>query len=514
MKHTKRLTAAWLLIVMTIMTVLPLSVPAEAATLQYSTASNSGTRHEVCTTLEGTRTDAYYTNAYTYDALSAMTSTQLYDALNTLMTSTHKKNSTYNDCRDMSVKTDCEQNDGSVNLLYTSFSTTRSTFGGSGSVWNREHVWPKSLGGYDTVGAGADLHHVRPADCRVNNIRNNDRYGNVASGTNVTASGLVGTTVVGGTRGGGFFEPLDNAKGDVARICLYMYVRYGKDAQYKCQNITAVFQSIDTLLEWCALDPVDTWEMGRNEVVAAYQGNRNVFIDYPEYAWLIFGKSIPTDMTTPSGEAKKIATSCEHIQTELRGVIAVTCGADGYSGDLYCVKCNVKLSSGQAVLSTGAHVNTELRGQKDPTCSASGHTGDTYCKDCNTLLTRGNSIPALGDHLNTELRGQQHATCGASGHTGDTYCKDCGKLLVKGSILPATEEHTFRDGEMIIPPTETTEGLKECICTTCGLSEGVSVPALNAGGDHTTTIVIFAASAAVAVIAIVVVIVIIKKKRA
>ena len=57
------------------------------------------------------------------------------------------------------------------------------------------------------------------------------------------------------------------------------------------------------MLEWCALDPVDEWEMGRNDVVEDIQGNRNVFIDYPEYAWLLFDKEIPDEMTTPSGEA-------------------------------------------------------------------------------------------------------------------------------------------------------------------------------------------------------------------
>ena len=68
-----------------------------------------------------------------------------------------------------------------------------------------------------------------------------------------------------------------------------------------------VIENLDTLLAWCEMDPVDTWEMGRNDAVERIQGNRNVFIDYPEYAWLLFGKEIPTDMVTPSGEAKNSA---------------------------------------------------------------------------------------------------------------------------------------------------------------------------------------------------------------
>ncbi|MBE6534744.1 MAG: hypothetical protein E7678_07265 [Ruminococcaceae bacterium] len=115
-------------------------------------------------------------------------------------------------------------------------------------------------------------------------------------------------TSTGGHLKNGYFEPLDNVKGDVARICLYVYVRYGSEYS-KCNNITNVFESVDVLLEWCEMDPVDTWEMSRNDVVESVQGNRNVFIDYPEYAWLLFGEDVPNSMETPSGEAKKAMPS-------------------------------------------------------------------------------------------------------------------------------------------------------------------------------------------------------------
>ena len=180
-------------------------------------------------------------------------------------------------------------------MLYTSYQGSQSQYNG-GNGWNREHVWPKSLGGFETSGPGADLHHIRPTENKTNSDRGNKKYG-IANGGTVSKGNLSGLT---GGKYVSYYEPLDNVKGDVARICLYVYVRYG-GSYSKCSSITNVFQSVDVLLEWCALDPVDTWEMGRNEVVEAYQGNRNVFIDYPEFAWLIFDKTPPADMTTPSG---------------------------------------------------------------------------------------------------------------------------------------------------------------------------------------------------------------------
>ncbi len=296
-KTTIRVVSA----ILTAILIIALALPLSAAPTTYSKALNSGTRHELCNTLDGTSAQSYYGSAYSYANLASKSSSELFNSLRTLMTSTHSRQTSYSDCRDYGYKTDCQKENSKVTLIYTSFEANQSDFSGSAPGWNREHVWPKSLGGFNQSGAGSDLHHIRPSDVTTNSIRGNDKYGNVNGGSAANGSSLVGG-MSGGTRGGGYFEPHDNVKGDVARICLYVYARWGKEFP-QCSSITNVFQSVDVLLEWCALDPVDTWEMGRNEVVQSIQGNRNVFIDYPEYAWLIFGKEVPKNMTTPSGMA-------------------------------------------------------------------------------------------------------------------------------------------------------------------------------------------------------------------
>ena len=267
------------LIISILMVLSTLSIVVSAAPSTYSKTSNSGTRNEVCTTLSGTSASSYYTGSYTYDNLVALSASNLKSTLQTLMRSTHTRITSYNDCRDMVFKVDCERNDTThATTLYTSYSMTSSDWSPSWSC-NREHVWPKSLGGNTTTNGGSDLHHIRPAETGVNSARGNTPYG----------------------EGSGYYEPADNVKGDVARIILYVHVRW--DSDWGATSVTKVFQSVDVLLEWCALDPVDTWEMGRNEVVQSIQGNRNVFIDYPELAWQMYGKEVPENMTTPSGAA-------------------------------------------------------------------------------------------------------------------------------------------------------------------------------------------------------------------
>ena len=316
----KRLSA--LALIMILLATLAFNVYAAPQPVAY----NSGTRHKVCSSLSEAAQD-YYSSDFAYDRLSRQASEQLLISLRALMSSTHTYTAVYSDCRDLAPNTDCE-NGGGVNkqltTIYTSYQSNYSEYN-NGSGWNREHVWPKSLGGFDTDGAGADLHHIRPSENRTNSARGNLKYGYVTGGASVSGN-LSGLT--GGNKDA-FYEPLDNAKGDVARICLYVYVRYGGDLA-KCSNITNVFQSIDVLLEWCALDPVDEWEMGRNDVIEGVQGNRNVFIDYPEYAWLLFGRQIPENMTTPSGKAaqtppasdtdKETDGGCDHIFSEWENI--------------------------------------------------------------------------------------------------------------------------------------------------------------------------------------------------
>ena len=230
---------------------------------------NWGVRDTVCTELSDYAED-YYTGSYEFDELAGLSTSQLKTQLKNLMKSTHTYTSTYNDCRDLAPYIDCQNGDGRVLLIYTSYSATVSQYNG----WNREHVWPKSHGGGDTSGGGADLHHIRPSDASVNSSRGNKKFGNAGSNATEKYGSNPATGYLGGTYNSTYFEPLDNVKGDVARICLYVYVRWG--SEWGADSITEVFQSVDVLLEWCELDPVDTWEMGRNEVIAKGSGSNTL----------------------------------------------------------------------------------------------------------------------------------------------------------------------------------------------------------------------------------------------
>ena len=156
---------------------------------------------------------------------------------------------------------------------------TSSCFG----LWNREHVFPKSLASPNLVtnfpGAGTDVHNLRACDYSTNASRSNKKFdaGNGNSSSNNQ----------------GNWYPGDEWKGDVARIIMYMYLRYPNQCEPTNVGIgTQLFSPNgdipDVFLNLNFSDPVSEFEETRNNSIANVQGNRNPFIDNPYLATLIW----------------------------------------------------------------------------------------------------------------------------------------------------------------------------------------------------------------------------------
>ena len=148
-------------------------------------------------------------------------------------------------------------------------------------LWVREHTYPKSLGNPNlgTTGPGADAHHIRPIDNQRNNSRSNRAF---AAGSG-TASYI--------TSDGKYF-PGDEWKGDVARMMMYMHIRYRERTPANVVGSgshTFHADMPDIFLKWNAEDPPSEPEWVRNVVLEELQGNRNPFIDNPYLATVIWG---------------------------------------------------------------------------------------------------------------------------------------------------------------------------------------------------------------------------------
>ena len=169
-----------------------------------------------------------------------------------------------------------DDTDGSTS---TDRSRSKTNNGGSTGQWNREHIYAKSLGtpNLGTEGPGSDAQMLRPSDIGRNSDRGNLKF---ADGT--------GTSFA--TNDGWY--PGDEWKGDIARMMMYMYTRYGTRCLPTLNGSGATQpdnEMLQVYLQWNAEDPVTEFEDQRNPYLETEYGNRNPFIDNPYLATLIWG---------------------------------------------------------------------------------------------------------------------------------------------------------------------------------------------------------------------------------
>lgn len=217
-------------------------------------------------------------------------------------------------------KTTDRRSDGKVWDMYSditnyTFGTDQcGPYGSEGDCYNREHSVPKSWFS-ERSPMKSDVWHVYPTDGKVNGMRSNYPFGEVASDAPGSENGF---SKWGKCKTPGYshtvFEPNDEYKGDFARTYFYFATRYKGVAtsEYGAEVFSSAYPYItkwqlDMLLRWHEQDPVSQKELDRNEAVyESRQGNRNPFIDYPELVDLIFGDSRNIPFMPDGGDAPYI----------------------------------------------------------------------------------------------------------------------------------------------------------------------------------------------------------------
>jgi len=223
------------------------------------------------------------------------------------------------------------ENDGTVLDMYSenpagtdpyNYSTGTTQRCGSYSVegdcYNREHIIPQSVFNEQSPMV-SDAHFITPTDGKVNGVRSNYPHGVVSTPTYISQNGgKLGPNSTSGYSGT-VFEPINEFKGDIARMYFYFATRYENTvAGYTyamfdgSSNKVFTTAFLNILLAWNAQDPVSAREIARNNAIYARQNNRNPYIDHPEYVNQIWNPSADTQApTAPTSLASttKTATS-------------------------------------------------------------------------------------------------------------------------------------------------------------------------------------------------------------
>ena len=204
---------------------------------------------------------------------------------------------------------------GTDPYVYTIATTQRcGNYTNEGDCYNREHIIPQSVFAEQSPMV-SDAHFITPTDGKVNGIRSNYPHSVVANPTETTRNGskLGASTTAGYT--GPVFEPIDEFKGDIARMYFYFATRYENTVagyNYPMFNNSTgkVFTTafLNQLLAWHNQDPVNAREIARNNAIYARQNNRNPYIDNPSYVAAVWTTQ-PADTEAPTAATNLAITN-------------------------------------------------------------------------------------------------------------------------------------------------------------------------------------------------------------
>lgn len=268
------------------------------------------------------------------------------------------------------------ENDGTVLDMYSenpsgtdpyNFSTGTTqrcgSYSAEGDCYNREHIIPQSVFNSQSPMV-ADAHFITPTDGKVNGIRSNYPHGTVSTATYTSQNGSkLGSSGVSGYSGT-VFEPVNEFKGDIARMYFYFATRYENTvAGYSyamfdgSSNKVFTTAFLNTLLAWNEQDPVSAREIARNNAIYTRQNNRNPYIDHPEYVNQIWGGTPSGDTQAPTvptslASTAKTATSITINWTASTDNVGVT----GY--DVYANSVLKTTASGTSATITGLTAST------------------------------------------------------------------------------------------------------------------------------------------------------------
>ncbi len=388
---------------------------------------------------------AYNAPTSYYDSATGTGTVLKNNLKNIISTGFHAR--TYGDARYAFAILDKDPNNPSNILLVYNRASVPSVWD-AGVTYNREHLWCVSWLGMDTPsngysGVASDLFVLRPCNPSLNSSRSNDPFGTDNSSGSYAENGI-------------YWYPGDADAGEVARSLFYMATRWA-DSGLNLVELTSIpgygsmqGGDLSSLLKWNYTHGVDNFERRRNQVIYSsslnptyYQGNRNPYIDHPEYVWTIFGggnnnSRIYVGSTNPSDGSSSLDVSLGRVIKN--GTIATSTVAwnkVGVNPTTFDIT-----TSGDATLGTGsnylragagqcidynAQTRSLLVGLSSSTATTGLKTG-TIVIDNTDLTTGGMGMGSAdgNDTINVSASVLDHATPSFSGTLQTTLTIDFG----------------------------------------------------------------------------------------
>lgn len=409
------------------------------------------------------------------------------------------------------------KSDGTANYYFTHNSDKCGSYSSEGNCYNREHTFCDSWLGAASP-QRSDAHHILPTDGYVNNRRSSYPHGKVGNASWTSSNGSkLGSSDASTGYSGTVFEPIDEFKGDFARMYFYVATRYeskiggwagnGSAGEILAGNTYPAYKTwfYTLMLQWNTLDPVSQKEINRNDAIAVYQKNRNPFIDHPELAEYIWGSKngqawsessntspiltnpasgsaidfgkVPYNQTTTMTVNVKGANLTGDLTLALSGT-----NASQFSIPVNTVSMNDALAGYQLIIT----YNASAIGLSKAQLSISGGGITTATMNLSANSTDSFLALAASNVTNTGFTANWSSSANATGYLLDVY-----SYTISGTAATTLLEENFASGK---PSTWTSSGFQDnTLADNVKLASGsqngaITTPALDLSGTANLTV--------------------------
>lgn len=288
--------------------------------------------------------------------------------------------------------TDYTLNDKRINASYKK----------EGDSINREHVIPQSSFN-EAAPMKSDIHHVLPSDGYVNNRRSAYPHGIVSGSATYTSND--GCKLGSGTGSSTVFEPMDNYKGDIARIYFYFVTCY--ENKMSSNSFSAFDKStfpsiksdyLDVYLKWAKEDPVSEKEIIRNNAAYAGQGNRNPFIDCPYAVGAIWDSTNASDYGNKGEYTSGTGISISKTSVSLisGNTTTISATATDSSNITWTTSNSNVVSLSSSTSSSGSNITLTAGNAGTATITAKATIGGTnYTKTCSVTVSATKQVSSI-----------------------------------------------------------------------------------------------------------------------
>lgn len=319
------------------------------------------------------------------------------------------------------------------------YASSGSNYPTEGSGYNREHSVPKSWFS-ENKPAYSDLVHLLPTDGKVNETRSNYTFGEVQNASythefpersynnqkyqEAGSSKLGSPKAINGvtTTQGTVFEPDDQYKGDYARIYMYFAVRYGGGscAATKSQGgaiFTSTFTNANPYVtnygialfkKWHEQDPVSQKEITRNNAIETLQGNRNPFVDHPEWAEKVFGWNVDPAINSVTVSPSTLSLNLTNKTT---GTLTATVNVTG------SLAKTVTWSSNNEGIATVSNGTVTAHSVGTATITATSTVDSTKSGTCTVTVTNETPSTLTAKEWAIDFGNKTNAVCQMDGKT-------------------------------------------------------------------------------------------------